>query len=56
MYDATTGELVMVIIDSKETREHFELIEANRVRNQSEFNTVYRAWAKNWLVGLTQKS
>lgn len=56
MYDAKTGELVMVIIDIKETRDHFELIEANRVRNQFEFNPVYRAWAKNWLVGLTQKS
>ncbi len=56
MYDAATGELVMVIIDSKETREHFDLIEANRIRNQFEFNPVYRAWAKNWLVGLEQKS
>ena len=56
MYDANTGELVMVIIDSKETRDHFELIETNRIRNQFEFNTVYRAWARNWLVGLSQKS
>ena len=56
MYDAKTGELVMVIIDMKETRDHFDLIEANRVRNQFEFNPVYRAWAKNWLVGLSQKS
>ena len=56
MYDAKTGELVMVIIDTKETRDHFDLIETNRVRNLYEFNPVYRAWAKNWLVGLSQKS
>jgi hypothetical protein len=56
MYDAVTGELIMVIIDEKETRDQVDLFETNRARNQSEFIPVYRAWAKNWLKGLEQKS
>lgn len=55
MYDAS-GTLVVAIIDSKETREHFDLFETNRVRNQYEFSSVYRKWAKNWLKGIQQGS
>ena len=51
MFDAS-GQLVVAIIDAEETREHFDLFETNRVRNQYEFTSVYRTWAKNWLKAL----
>ena len=53
MYDAS-GTLVVAIVDSKETREHFDLFETNRVRNQYEFSAVYRQWAENWLKSVGQ--
>ncbi|NNJ71762.1 MAG: DUF3313 family protein, partial [Enterobacterales bacterium] len=56
MYDAKTGELVVAIIDEKETHEYGELYQTNRVRNLSEFVRIYKAWAKNWFIGLEQQS
>jgi len=56
MYDAKTGELLVAIIDEKETHEYSDLFQTNRVRNLSEFVRIYKAWAKNWFISLEQQS
>ena len=54
MFDTKTGELVVAIIDKRETRENVALYQTNRVRNQYEFIHVYKIWAKNWLASLAK--
>lgn len=55
MYDANTGELIVAIIDKRKTRDHVDIFQTNRVRNQFEFANVYRYWTKTWLKSLEQR-
>lgn len=56
LFDSNTGKLLAAIVDKKETRDHVDLIRANRAINQSEFHHVYVVWAKNVLIALGQKN
>ena len=49
IYDANSGELLAKIIDEKKTFDHFDLQQADRIFNNSEFSTVYRKWARKLL-------
>ena len=56
MMDPDTGEIIVAIIDKRETRDRVQMFQTNRVRNQYEFARVYRNWAESWLASLNQKS